>query len=276
MSTSIQVAYPYDIASLTQLMDGLRGCPFDTPAHYKIGVQSIAACRVARVAIEERRKLLKQDSLEYGRKVDAVAKQLVDIIEAVEKPLKAAKLEVDNEKERLKREAAEAERRAVEERIRAEREAEELALRVKRQAEEAELVEQRRALEAERKAAAAERAQLQAERDAAAKEFVEIRERKAAEAREQAAKERAERMAAEAEEQRINALEYEQARQKRLAALQPDQDKLTQMARALRAFATEHSTWEFESESACQAADAAIKAVLDAAAELETWKEAQR
>ena len=47
-----------------------------------------------RTAIENRRKELKAGALEYGRKVDAVAKELTDLIEPAEKTL--AKIENDH------------------------------------------------------------------------------------------------------------------------------------------------------------------------------------
>lgn len=276
MSTSIVVAYPVTKEQLIEALSAYRGHSFSTPALYKEGTKAIAACRSFRVQIEERRKLLKQDSLEYGRKVDAVAKELVELIEMVEAPLKAAKREVDEAKERAKREAAEAERRAVEERIRQERLAEEAALREQRQAEEARLAEERQRLQAEREAAAKERAELEAIRAQLREQNAKLLEQAEKERAERVAAERAERLKVEAEERRINALEAEKQRQKRLAALQPDQDKLTQFARAVRNCADEHATWEFDSDGACQAADAAIEHLLNTAAELETWKEAQR
>lgn len=237
MSTSIVVAYPFSAEELALRVADLKERNFLTPAAYREGTNAIAVCRQMRVQIEERRKLLKHDSLEYGRKVDDVARQLTAVVEAVELPLKDAKKAVDEAKEAAKREALEAERRAVEEQIRAQREAEEAVLRVRRQAEEAALAEQRRALAAERAEAekerqaelqrmALERAALAEERAAAAKELAEVRARKAAEEAERRAQELAEQKRAEEEEARINALEYEQARQKRLAALAPDREKL--------------------------------------------------
>lgn len=271
MSTSIVVAYPVTAEELAAQVDALRGLTFESPPNYKIGTAAIATCRGLRVKIEERRKLLKHDSLEYGKKVDAVAKQLTGIIEAVEDPLKAAKLAVDNEKERLKREAALAEQRVVEERIRAEREAEEAVLRQRRKAEEEQLAEQRRLLEEERKEAARERAALQAEREQAATELAQVRANKALAAQEQAAKDLAERLAAEAEEQRINALEYEQARQKRIAALAPDKDKLVQVGRALKRF-IEDNGWTFDTREAEKTYADALDEIESIADRLENWQ----
>jgi chromosome segregation ATPase len=255
MSTSVVVAYPFTPDALAAKVDVLRGHAFTTPSLYREGTKAIATCRELRVQIEERRKLLKQDSLEYGRKVDAVAKELTAIIEAVESGLKSAKLEVDNEKARLKREAEEAERARVEAEVRAKREAEEAELAERRRAElaqieaqQAEIAAQRKALEAERKAHAAELAKQRAEqehqrlamereRTQHAAELAELRAKREAAEAERRAQEEAARLAAEAEEARINALEYERERQRRLAALKPDLDKLGAWADAVRAAA---------------------------------------
>jgi len=276
MTTSIVVAYPFTHANLAEQVDALRGHSFGTPALYREGTKAIGTCRSLRVQIEERRKLLKQDSLEYGRKVDSVAKELTAIIEAVEQPLKDAKRLVDDAKEQAKRDAAEAERRRVEEEIRAKREAEEQALREQRKAEEERLAEERRQLAAERAQMAAERAELQrqqlAQQEALAK--LQARDREALQKVE--AEERAEAARVRAEEQRINALEAEKVRQRRLAALQPDQDKLAGLARAIRDLAPAFAEVEFESESACLAAETAMEALVVVALGLEQWKEKQR
>jgi hypothetical protein len=268
VSTSITVAYPFTPEFLGMELNRFRGQSFSEPTLYREGTKAIAKCREFRVAIEERRKLLKADSLEYGRKVDAVAKQLTDIITAVEGPLKADKLAVDNAKELAKREAAEAERRAVEEQIRAKREAEEEVLRVKRQAEEAELIAQRRALAAERAALEAQRAEAaevaRQEREELEAIRAEAKAHREAVAREQAAaeqerraKELAEQKAAEAEEARINALEYEQARQKRLAALAPDREKLKTFRVCIDDLIRRTGEWETSDEQLKDAWDEA-------------------
>ena len=65
-----------------------------------------AACkelRTVRVAVEKRRKELKADALEYGRKVDSTAKAISERIEAVENPMKTAKEAEDARKEKINR-----------------------------------------------------------------------------------------------------------------------------------------------------------------------------
>ncbi len=229
MSTSIVVAYPFSPAELAEYVEQFRGMTFSNPSNYKIGVKGIADLRDRRLKIEERRKLLKQDSLEYGRKVDAVAKDLTAIIESVENSLKAAKLEVDNAKAAAKREAEAAERAAVEAEIRAKREAEEHELAVRRQADEERIRQERAQLEADRFAAAAERAQLEqeraeahAEREKARAELAELRAEQTKRAAEKAERARLEQEAAEAEQARVMALEHAAALKAREEALAPD------------------------------------------------------
>lgn len=92
---------------------------FDTPANYEMGRIALFELRTLRVAIDKRREQLKKPHLTEGRKIDAAAKVLTGIIEAVETPLlqlkkaederaAAAKLAAERaeiEAERLKMEA---------------------------------------------------------------------------------------------------------------------------------------------------------------------------
>ena len=148
---------PEDIARTTAEYGALTA---DTTAGYEQVRKAIAYCRTTRVEIEARRKKLKASSLEFGRRVDKAAKDLVGLIEPIEGDLQAKKDAVDAEKDRLKREAAEAERRALEEKIRLEREAEEARITAEREAREAAARVER---EAEEKRLAEERARLEAQ-----------------------------------------------------------------------------------------------------------------
>lgn len=67
--------------------------------------------------IEKRRKELKADALEFGRKVDEVAKHLIGLITPAEEHLKREEDAYNAEKARLKREAEEARQRIVQERL---------------------------------------------------------------------------------------------------------------------------------------------------------------
>jgi len=187
--------YPVTLADIEAKRAEYAAITCDTPAEYEVCRLAIANCRTTRVAIEERRVELKAASLAYGRRVDATARELTTLIEHLEEPLKAKKLVVDTERDRVKREAEEAELRAIEERVHAERDAEEARLRAERQLEE-----ERLAVERERQAE--ERVRLDAEREAI-------------EAQQRAERERldAERMAvALAQQAEANRLAVERAR----------------------------------------------------------------
>jgi chromosome segregation ATPase len=289
VSTSIVVQYPFERFELAKRVDQLRGHTFDTPALYKSGCQAIAQCVAFRGQIEARRKELKADSLEYGRNVDAVAKDLTSIIENVESTLRAHKLEVDNAKAAAKRAAEEAKRAAVEAEIRAKREAEENELAVKRLADEERIRQERAALEAERAALAedqcrqaaviaAEREAARLEREKARAELAELRaEREKREAQkaeaeaEKSALELAERMKAEEEERRLNAMEYEAQKAKRIAALKPDKDKLVQLSRKVADLVELFRDEGFTSAEAQSECDAATEVLVELAERLTGW-----
>ena len=147
-TTTIQVVYPITDADITARFAGYADLTADSPQGYKAVQAAIGELRSARVEVEKRRKDLKAESLEYGRRVDEVAKYLTGLIEAIEHPLKAKKAAVDEEKARIKAEKEAAERAAIEAKIRAEQEAE--TARLKAEAER--LAQERAALEAERAA----------------------------------------------------------------------------------------------------------------------------
>mgnify|MGYP001590786344 CR=1 FL=1 len=225
----------------------------DTTAGYEQTRIAIGECRTTRTAIENRRKELKADALEYGRRVDSTAKMLTAAIEEIEEPLKLKKHAVDEAKklakeaaERAKREALEAELRAAREaeetRLRAAREEEERRLaeeKVRQEAEAARLREERAAIEADRRymaeqarlaqeAAAAERTKL----DAARRETERLEnERLAREAAAEQARVDAERRQAEKEAAELRAAEHT----RKLEAMRPDREKLAAFASALRA-----------------------------------------
>lgn len=265
------INYPTTLAEIEAKREQYAAITCDTPAEYETCRLAIADCRTTRVAIEERRKELKADSLEYGRRVDSMAKELTALVESLEEPLKAKKLVVDTERDRVKREAEEAEVRAIEEKVRADREAEEARLRAEREAEEARLAVERERLaeeqrkldaeratveaaqKAEREAIAAERAKLEADQraaDAAAQherdaleaqrreaDRVEF-ERQATIRAEAEAKQRAERERVEAEEARVAEAERQAKAQARLEALRPDAEKLAAFATTIENIAT--------------------------------------
>ena len=244
----------YDItqAGLAELRSRLL-IKFDanTKDGYEHARKGIAECRSLRVAVEKKRKELKADALEYGRKVDAVAKELTASLEQIEKPLQDAKDAVDAERDRVKREAEEKARMEREAKEQAEREAREAELRAERERlakERAEFerqqAEQRAQIEAEQRriseAARIEREKLEAERRAieAQQRAAQIEQAKR-EAAERAAREERERI----ERERLAADEAERNRQeaeaKRLAE-RPDWIKAKEWAESVAVTA---ATW---------------------------------
>lgn len=202
--TSVPIVYSVNDAAIAKLKEQFGDIVVTTTAGYKMATAAIANLRAARVSIEKTRKALKDDVLKYGRDVDGEAKRLTAMIEAIEEPLKLAKQQVDDEKERIKREAEEKERLEREAEARRKLEAEEAAALKKRQEEEERLKAEREALEKER----AEFDRLRKEQEAAAAAEKAKRDKEQAEAKriadEREAKERADREAAEkAERDRV-------------------------------------------------------------------------
>lgn len=193
------VVYQFTVAELRSKLATYAGAEFATPAQYRDGTKALAVCRTLRGDIEAKRKALKSGALEYGRRVDSVAKQLTSAIEEVELPLKARKAVIDYEKERVRREKEEAERAAREAEIRKAREEEEARLRAEREAEAERLAEMRAQVEAERAELARELARLDAERQAREAEERKVREANARFVAEEQAKLEAERRAVEEE-----------------------------------------------------------------------------
>lgn len=73
--------------------------------------------RSLRTAIENKRKDLKADALEYGRTVDKEAKRLTEIVEPTERELQAEQDRIDAEKERIRAEAEAARKAKLDERV---------------------------------------------------------------------------------------------------------------------------------------------------------------
>lgn len=194
------VKYEVSVDQIRAWGEQYAGLEATTREGYEAVRGAIATLRTTRVGVERRRVELKASALEYGRRVDAVAKQLTTELEAIEEPLKAKKAVIDDERERVKREKEAAEKAKVEAEIRAKREAEEARLRAEREAEEARLAVEREAQRVEAERLAAERAAIAKEREAAEAARREAEERAEAERREVDAKARAER---EAEESRL-------------------------------------------------------------------------
>lgn len=248
------VVYPVTEQEIAEATAKYAAISFDTPEGYEEGRKAIAHLRSARTAIEKRRVELKQDALEFGRKVDSIAKKLTALVTGIEEPLREKKAAIDDAAEHARRAAEEAARVAAEARAKAERQAEEARIAE----EKRKLDEQRKLFEAEQRKADAERsareaqekaerqrveAEQQAERDRLAVQRREIEEaqrkiREQQEAAERAETERlakieADRLAIEQAERDRIAAEAEAAR---LEAMRPDLERVSAWAAAIREF----------------------------------------
>ncbi len=101
------------IAELSAQYTGLVASFGDTRAEKQLR-EAIAVLRDYRVQVEHRRKELKADALEYGKKVDAEAKRITENLLKIEEPLKANKEQIDAERERIKEEKRVAEVKRIE------------------------------------------------------------------------------------------------------------------------------------------------------------------
>lgn len=220
-----------------------------------------------RTAIEKRRKVLKAESLAYGRMVDAEAHRLTGLIEEIETPLRAALKAADEEKQR------EADRIVAEEKAKAE-----AAEKAKRDAEEARLRTIREELEREKARLAEEEAKRDAERKRVEAEQAAERLRLAEEQRklDEARRAEEERAAAakRAEEEKLRA-EREKIETER-RAVREEQERLDRLEfeRQARERAAEEARQQAERDRL--AAEAAEKARLAAEAEEARRVEAAR
>jgi septal ring factor EnvC (AmiA/AmiB activator) len=104
------VEYSVTDANLTELAEKYAVVPDATTDG---GYQAIKEClretTPLRTAVEKRRKELKKDALEYGRKVDTEAKRITKALVDIETPYRDAKQVVDDEVARIEQEKREAE-----------------------------------------------------------------------------------------------------------------------------------------------------------------------
>lgn len=249
------VSYDVTETQIAELQARFTGLSFETPDRYDEGRKALATLRGLRTAVERRRKELKAEHLERGRKIDQVAKHFTGLIEAIEQPLLDAKALVDGEKERLEREKREADLLAREAALKAEQEATEARTRGENErlaAERAAFAEAQRKADEERaardEADRVEREKAQAKLDAdrayieAERRAIEAARRVAARAEEdRLAKARAEQEAAEqAERDRVAAEQRrtrEEAEARRMEALRPELERAAEFGRRIAALA---------------------------------------
>ncbi len=172
--------------------------------------------RALRVAVEKTRKELKEDSLRFGKAVDAEAKRITALLTPIEEHLQAQEDIVAKYKARMEAEA------------KAKAEADRLAEEQARQAERDAIEAERAKLEAERRAIEEEKARIENEK----RRQVEL-ETARQQAAEQAAFATEQRLKLEAEE-KLRAEQEETERAARIAAARPDKEKLFHFAETVR------------------------------------------
>lgn len=111
------ILYRVSDAKIDEIRAEFKGIKILDSKDYERCTKAIGICRSLRTDVEKCRKELKEDALEYGRRVDAEAKRLTKRLEEIEEPLKAEKSRVDEEKERAKRKAEEEKRKKLEARV---------------------------------------------------------------------------------------------------------------------------------------------------------------
>lgn len=118
--TSTQITYEQtedQIAAVVQQYSVLSISGIEDRDGYKAVRDARLDLKRLRTGIENRRKELKSDALEYGRKVDAMAKRLTALLEPTERRLESEEKRIDDEKERLRKEAELARQRAIQARV---------------------------------------------------------------------------------------------------------------------------------------------------------------
>lgn len=114
VSTSTQVIdYPVTDKAIADLRAQYKDLVVTNNSEWKAVSSALSVVRGLRVSVEKRRKELKADALEYGRKVDAEAKRITTLIEEIEDPLAAQKQAYEEEKERIRQEKEQIERDRV-------------------------------------------------------------------------------------------------------------------------------------------------------------------
>lgn len=100
------IDYNVTDAALAELKKEYTGLTVASNKERAVVQSGITELTSLRTSVEKKRKELKADALEFGRKVDGEAKRITGLIEAIEQPLKDAKQAYDDEQERIKAELA--------------------------------------------------------------------------------------------------------------------------------------------------------------------------
>lgn len=114
------VSFPVADAAIAEMREKympLKIAGVNDRAGYVMVRQARIEVKEKRCAVENRRKELKADAIEWGRKVDAEAKRLTSLLTPIEEHLDAQEKAHDAEKERIKREVEESQRRRLQSRV---------------------------------------------------------------------------------------------------------------------------------------------------------------
>lgn len=207
----------------------LAGLTADTHQDYVMVKSAISEVRSYRTGVEKARKALKASALDWGRKVDAEARRVTDLLLEIETPLRKEKARIDDQAERLRKEKEEAERLASEAKERVEREAREAEEAAKREAERKEREAEMARMEEERKALKAEGKRLYAEQQRQRQAFEKERRAIEAEREDIEAKKRAVQEKAWKELEAKQAIEREaRAKEERLKAAAAERVRLAE------------------------------------------------
>jgi len=94
------VKYDVTDSAIKQLSKKYATVPdISTKEGYDEVRSGLAEMRPLRTGVEKKRKFLKKEALEYGRRVDAEAKRITDLLLSIEEPYRLAKLQYDDNKE---------------------------------------------------------------------------------------------------------------------------------------------------------------------------------
>lgn len=107
------------IAEMTKMYMGLKVLNLDDEKGFKAVHSARMIVKGKRIEVEKRRKELKVDALEYGKKVDSEAKRIFGLLEPIETHLTLEEEKVTKEKERIRAEQEAQEKAKIERRVNA-------------------------------------------------------------------------------------------------------------------------------------------------------------
>lgn len=100
------IEYPVTDSAIKEISRRFEPLEITDTKSYKAVTVAIGEVRGYRVSVEKKRKELKKDALEYGRKVDGEAKRITALLVPIEERLQAKKQIIDDRKEAERAEKA--------------------------------------------------------------------------------------------------------------------------------------------------------------------------